>query len=138
MKRQQHIRRIFASLLFVIALGAVSCSTVSNAVQNLLTFDIKDSANIPISPLTPTGIFIPFPGFPIPIDSAMLAKNHTALSLIKTLKLTALTFTPDDPAYAMTNFDTISIAVGPDSLHTILLATYSGSANKTTLTNNDF
>jgi hypothetical protein len=138
MKTTKHTRFLLPFVLLLAGIVITSCNQVNNAIQNLLTFNIADSVSFPIVQLTPTGILFPLPGVPIPLDSATLAKNHTAFSLIKTLKLTALTFTPDDPTYPMTNFDTLNLAVGPDSLHTILLATYSGSANKTTLTDNDF
>jgi hypothetical protein len=137
MNTTKHITRFLPSLLLLAGL-IVSCKQVTQAISNLLTFDIDKSANIPVSQYIPTGIFTPFIGIPIGIDSADLAKQKTSLSLIKTLKLTKLTFTPDDPAYAMTNFDTLSLAVGPDSLNTIWLGSYSGSADKVILTNNDF
>ncbi|MFI5264844.1 MAG: hypothetical protein ACHQM6_10040 [Candidatus Kapaibacterium sp.] len=138
MKTSQHIRILFPSLLLVAALLTSSCKQVTQAISNLLTFDINKSANFPVSHLTPTGILTPNFGIPIPLDSATLAQQKTSLSLIRTIKLTKLVFTPDDPFFDMSNFDTISLAVGLDSLNTIWLGSWSGSGNKVILTNNDF
>jgi len=138
MKTTQHIRFLFPSLLLVAALLTSSCKQVTQAISNLLTFDIDKTANIPVSHLTTTGFFTPNIGIPVGIDSADLAKQKTSLSLIKTIKLTKLIFTPDDASFAMTNFDTISLATGLDSLNTIWLGSWSGAGNKVILTNNDF
>jgi hypothetical protein len=135
MKITSRIALLFAFL----ALFAVSCKEVTQAIDNLLTFDIDESSDIPITPLIPPeGILFPLPGIPIPIDSTTLAQHKTAFHLLKTLKLTKLKFTPNDPTYSMQNIDTLSISVGTDSLSTKLLATYSGSQDKVTLTNADF
>ena len=138
MKTSQHTRFLFPSLL-IVALGVtISCKQVTQAISNLLSFDIAKTVTFPVSQYTPVGIMSPNIGIPIPLDSATLAQQKTSLSLIKTIKLTKLAFTPDDPYYAMTNFDTISLAAGPDSLHTVWLGGYSGSADKVILTLNDF
>src|SRR5438445_13738165 len=123
MKTSQHIRRIFASLLFSVLFTA-SCKQTQQIIENLLTFDVDKSVDIPLPAATPAGIYFTLPGFPIGLDSADLAKNKTALRLVKTLRLTKLVFTPDDPTYAMSNVDTLSLAVGADSVSTVLLATW--------------
>ena len=138
MKTSQHVRFLFPSLLIAALCVTISCKQVTQAISNLLTFDIDKSVTFPVYQYTPVGYLTPNYGIPIPLDSATLAKQKTSLSLIRTLKLTKLAFTPDDPAYAMTNFDTITISVGLDSINTIWLGGYSGSANKVILTNNDF
>jgi hypothetical protein len=138
MKMTQHVRFLFPSLFIVTLCVTISCNQVTQAINNLLTFDIEKTVTFPVPQYTPVGIMTPNIGIPIPLDSATLAQQKTSLSLIKTLKLTKLAFTPDDPAYAMTNFDTISLAVGPDTLHTVWLGSYSGSANKVILTLSDF
>ena len=139
MKTTQHVRRFFPSLLLVIACIGMSCKQVSQAIDNLLTFDIERSNEIPITPtVPPEGFLFTLPGIPIPVDSAELAKNKTATGLVKTLKLTKLVFTPDDPLYPMTNIDTIRVAAGTDSLSAKLLGTYSGKMNMVMLTGTDF
>jgi hypothetical protein len=138
MKINQHIKRIFPSLLLLSVLLTLSCKQVTQTINNLLSFDINKTVTFPVYQYTPVGILTPNIGIPIPLDSATLAQQKTSLSLIKTLKLTKLAFTPDDVAYPMSNFDTISLAAGPDSLHTIWLGGWSGSANKVILTLTDF
>jgi hypothetical protein len=138
MKTSQHVRFLFPSLLIAALCVIVSCKSVTQAISNLLSFDIAKSVTFPVYQYTPVGILSPNIGIPIPLDSATLAQQKTSLSLIRTIKLTKLAFTPDDPNYAMSNFDTISLAAGPDSLHTVWLGGYSGSANKVILTQSDF
>ncbi|MEP7234796.1 MAG: hypothetical protein ABI778_05825 [Ignavibacteriota bacterium] len=133
----QHSKAIFPSLI-LFAFCLVSCNKVTQVINDLLSFDIEKSADIPVSQFTPTGILTPNLGIPIPLDSADLANQKTTLSLMKTLQLTKLVFTPSDPAFAMNNFDSISLAVGPDTLNTKWLASYSGSADKVILTQTDF
>ena len=139
MKTSQHIRRFFPSLVLIIAVSFVSCKSITQAIQNLLTFSItKTAPAIPILQFTPTGILYATPGVPIGLDSATLASQKTSLSLVRTVKLTDMTLMMDDPFYSVTNIDTMTLSVGLDSLHTILLATYVGATNTKTLTNNDF
>jgi len=139
MKITQHVRRFFPSLLLVIALFGISCKQTTQIIDNLLTFDIDRSNDIPITPtIPPEGYLFSLPGVPIPVDSAELAKNKTATGLVKTLKLTKLVFTPDDPLYPMTNIDTIQLSAGTDSLSAKVLGTYSGKANLVALTGSDF
>jgi hypothetical protein len=142
MKRSQHIRGVFASLLVLVTLGSISCKQVNDVIQNLLTFNItKDAPAIPIppAPITPVGITIASPGIPIGIDSADLAQQKTALSLVKTLKLTGWMISIDDSiVYPRTNIDTMTISVGTSQQSKVLLATYTGTGDKITLTNADF
>jgi hypothetical protein len=140
MKRLHSTNPFFSPLILLFfASFFISCSTVNNVVQNLLTFSItKTAPAIPIPPQTPVGILFALPGVPLAIDSADLAKNKTSLSLVKTLKLTDWTIAIDTPTYSRTNIDSMSISVGLDSLHTTLLGTYSGPNDKITLTNADF
>lgn len=139
MRSFQHIRALFTSLI-LLALCSISCKSVNQAIENLLTFSITKAAPpIPILPLTPAGITFAAPGIPIGIDSADLAKNGTSLSLVKTLKLSDFTLTTDDTVnFPRTNIDTLTLSVGPDSLHTTLLAIYTGANDHKTVTNNDF
>ncbi len=139
MKTTKHINRIFPSLLITALCVTISCKQVTQVVDNLLTFDITKSVDIPITPLLPPqGFLFALPGVPAGIDSAELAQHKTAFHLLKSLKLTKLVFTPDDPTYSMNNIDTIRLSAGPDSLSAKLLATYSGAQDKTFLTNADF
>ncbi len=139
MKTSQHINRFFPSLLLIFAVSFLSCKQITQAISNLLTFPItKTAPDIPILQYTPTGIMFASPGVPIGIDSADLAKQKTSLSLVKTVKLTGMTLATDDPYYLPTNIDTLTLSVGLDSLHTILLATYIGATDTKTLTNTDF
>ena len=109
-------------------------------ISNLLTFSItKTAPGIPIFPITPTGITLPSPGIPIGIDSATLAQQKTSLSLVRTLKLTGMTIGIDDSVtYPRTNIDTMTLSVGTDQLHKVLLATYIGTGDQKILTNTDF
>ena len=140
MKRSQHIRRIFTSLFFAAAFFSISCKQVSDAIQNLLTFDItKTAPAIPIPQVFPVGVTFASPGIPIGIDSADLAKQKTALSLVKTLKLTGWAIAIDDSVvFPRTNIDTMTISVGTSQQNKVLLGTYTGTGDKTTLTNADF
>lgn len=140
MKTTQHVRRFFPSLLLVIALFGISCKQVNEIIDNLLTFDItKTAPDIPIPAITPVGITFPSPGIPIGIDSATLAQQKTSLSLVKTLKLTGMTIAIDDSVvYPRTNIDTMTLSVGTDQLHKVLLATYVGTGDQKILTNTDF
>jgi hypothetical protein len=135
MKTSQHNRLIFASLILFFLF--FSCKQTQEVIDKLLTFDIDKSVDLPLPTATPAGIYFSLP-IPIGLDSADLAKNKTGLHLVKSLRLTKLIFTPDDPSYPMSNVDTLSIAVGVDSLSTVLLATWSGAQNKVALTNADF
>ena len=139
MKTSQHINRFFPSLLLIFAVSFLSCKQVTQAISNLLTFSVtKTAPAIPILQYTPIGITFASPGVPIGIDSSTLAQQKTSLSLVRTVKLTDMTLTTDDPYYSPTNIDTMTLSVGLDSLHTILLATYVGVTNTKTLTNTDF
>jgi hypothetical protein len=105
-----------------------------------LTFSItKTAPKLPIPSITPVGVTIAFPGFPIGIDSAALADQKTSLSLVKTLKLTAMTIGIDDSTvYPRTNIDTMTLSVGPNQQSKILLSTYIGTGDREILTNADF
>ena len=139
MKTSQHVRRLFPSLVLLTLCVTISCKQVTQAISNLLTFSIvKTAPGIPILPQTPVGLTFASPGIPIGIDSADLAKQKTALSLVKTLKLTDMKIAIDSPNFSRTNIETLTLSVGTDSLSTVLLATYSGSTDIVTITNNDF
>jgi hypothetical protein len=139
MKTIKHINRLFPSLLLLACLVIISCSQITQAISNLLTFSItKTAPGIPVPAQTPIGMTFASPGLPIGIDSAALAQQKTSLSLVRTLKLTDMTLAMDDATYPITNIDTMTLSVGFDSLHTVLLATYVGSTNTKTLTMIDF
>src|SRR3954468_20248431 len=109
MKKPQYIR-FFAAIFVFACFAATSCKQVSNAIENLLTFSITKTAPavpIPPAPLTPENVtIIPPQGIPIGIDSADLAKQKTAISLVKTLKLTGWAIAIDDSmTWARTNID---------------------------------
>jgi hypothetical protein len=141
MKRSQ-ITRLFLPVVFVAAFALTeSCKQVDQVVQNLLTFSITKSApGIPIPQVFPVGQTFATQGIPIGIDSATLNQQKTSLSLIRTVKLTAMGIGIDDSTvYPRTNIDTMTISVGSSQQNKILLATYvGGSIDQKTLTNTDF
>lgn len=127
----------YSVLALVLVAGLFSaCSTLG--IDSLFSFNISKSFDFPVVPLTPVGQFFTSPAIPIGLDSAELAKNNTSLSLIKTVKLTKLTFVSSNPvAYPVKSFDTIILAV-TDGATTSTLATYSGAVDSVTLSGLDF
>jgi uncharacterized membrane protein len=140
MKRSQYTRILFPFLFIASLCLTISCKQVSQAISNLLTFSItKTAPGIPIPALTPIGVTFAPPGIPIAIDSATLAQQKTSLSLVQTLKLTAMTIAIDDSIdFPRTNIDTMTLSVGTSQQSKVLLATYIGTGDQKILTNTDF
>lgn len=122
-------------LLFVALVAG--CSQVTNAIDSFLTFNDERTFDLPFPKLTPVGVALPA-SFPLSPDSATLAKNKTGLSLLKTAKLTKLTFTFSDPTYTMQSVDTMYLQVTNPTLGVVDLASYSHSVDSMRMTNNDF
>jgi hypothetical protein len=111
---------------------------VANVLQNLLTFSIPKSLSFPVPPQTPVGQAIT--GLiPIGVTNDDLVKQETSTSLVKTVKLTSLKFTPDDVSFPLTNFDTLKLSVTKDGGVTeVMLGIYAGKTNTYNLSDTDF
>ena len=81
MKSSQHARFLFPSLLIAALCLTISCKQVTQAIDNLLTFNLDKSVTFPVYQYTPTGILTPNIGIPIPLDSTELAKQKTAYEI---------------------------------------------------------
>ena len=126
---------LFASLL---ALSVASCNQVNNIIDDFFTFNVVKTIQTPLPAATPTGILFPAIPIPVPLDSATLATNKTNLSKVKTCKLTGLNITFSDPAYTITNFDSLYVNIIGDALPEINLATYGSSKTTMTYSQSDF
>ncbi len=104
----------------------ISCSS-TNGIDDYFTFNLEKSFTFSLSQNSSWAVRNSRESFGI--DSADFAQNGTSLDLIKSIKLTKLTFTPDLPAFPISNFvDSLSLSANNDSLSTTqLLANYYGS-----------
>ncbi len=123
---------------FVLVALIGGCSQVTNSIDSFFTFNDERQFDMPFPKQSPVG-FLLTSEFPLSPDSATLAKNGTALSLLKTATLTKLAFTFSDPNYLMrTGVDTMYLQIVNSTLGTVDLASYSKSVDSMRLTHNDF
>ena len=138
MKSAFPVFRIFVIPVLIVC-SFISCST-SSGIDDYYTFNVGKSQGFTVPPQVPVGQDVSAP-FVITIDSADLVTSttlRTTIPLMKSVKLTKLSFTSSDASYPMTSFDTIKLVVSCDSLEDQLLATYIGANDAVTLTNADF
>jgi hypothetical protein len=125
-------------LPFVLIVLVSGCTQVTNAIDSFFTFNDERMFDMPFPKASPVGV-LSTNQFPLSPDSATLAKNNTALSLMKTATLNKLAFTFSDPTYFMQpNIDTVFLQVRNPTLGTVDLANYSRSIDAMQYTHNDF
>ena len=139
MSKDPHfLRQRFAACTLLFCSCFFSCNKVANVLQNLLSFDISNTFSFAVPPASPVGQSITAI-VPIGVTNDDLVRHQTTTSLVKTVKLSALKFTPDDASFPMTNFDTLKISVTKDGgASELMLGSYIGKTDSYNLSNTDF
>ena len=138
MREIPHIPKLQYFACFLLICCFFSCSNITNIFKGSFNFDVSKSLSVNVPSQSPSGQSVSAIS-PIGVTNDDLVKQQTSTSLVKSVKLTALKFTPDDSSFPLTNFDTLKLSVTKDQgASELMLGTFAGRTNSYNLSDTNF